>query len=184
MPGSRPARRPRVPASRRGLDHDGCGCAALDGGFREAMDMRVLPVEARPLGGRKLDAVGKCASWIDQRLYDVITTTRRARVGAVIVDVHRTAGGGIMLMTLFTLSPFRAISVLSPQFGGIDEFGCHSHARLSRHGGCIVGYGDIKGIAGIDVQSRVLEAVRRHETEFLPAESVDEGGTGRSDKRN
>ena len=72
---------------------------------------------------------------------------RRARVGAVIVDVHRTASHGIEGARGRVQRNLCRITAV----GRVEELGCSGH-----DGGRVVGHRDIEGIAGIQMQGRVL----------------------------
>jgi hypothetical protein len=112
-------------------------------------------------------ALRKCASWIDQRSYNIIGTTPRARVGAVIVDIHRTARHGVEGDSVRVQRNLRRITAV----GRVEELGCNT-GFIRQDGGRVVGHRDIEGIAGIHVQGRVLQAARRHEAKQLPVERI------------
>src|SRR5579864_3202424 len=59
------------------VHHQGSGCSTLNCGFRQTVDMGVIPVESGRLVGWELQAVGECVSGIHQGFDHVVPMAQR-----------------------------------------------------------------------------------------------------------
>ncbi len=141
------------------IDHNGAGGAGQRLGLGEHMDMGVVPVQPGGLvvGEGNVVLEGLVRAWVDHRPEHVVLVAVRGGIGSVIVNVD---GGRRRLRV--------------PTVGRIQD--PHRHDR--RAGGrnrwvrSIVGDGEDEVISGLEVQGRILQPIRRHETKKLAAVAV------------